>query len=614
TNDNPFSPLARRSMWRNFIKSINFFDIHFVFRKGNISDFYKHGAKNVFLLRPYFIPEDDFPINREEIGDDYLCDVVFAGHYEDDGRAEALEAICRAGYKLKLYGGGWNKALAKLASDSPLQALYPIQPATGRDYNKAICGAKVALCFFSTLNKDVYTRRSFQIPAMKVAMLSEHSDDLEELFASGKEAVFFSDTEELLEQTRNLLRDAEIRERIANGGYSRVHRDGHDVTSRMLEWLAHVRTYQKKLKNPLHFIQDIPTPHNNILLNALQKEPAIDLHIWYARLTHSQYSFEPELAYEAGEPVVYGYKLPSWRLIKTALFNKRDKFFVVGWMNPTTRILLPLFWLLRRPYNMWFDFPERKPASWLVKLAKEIYYFMLNTSKAKIFCVDRNTVQFFKEKGFSNYKLVNLPILVAVDKPAAEYRKQRCEIRAKYGVSEDDLFIVSGSRLVFSKGFDLLIQAISMLDEAIKPKIKLVIIGKGAEKNALIRQVETLRLTKQIFFEDWMASDDFRYYVGSSDIVVSPARFDAFGGAVLTAMAVSIPVIGSIQGGAAMERIKDGHNGWLYEAEDVSKLAALIHAAYAQKDKLLIMGIHARNTACMYAPEKGAAIICGETI
>ena len=243
-NDNPFSPSARQSMWRHFVSGIPFFDLHYVFRKNNISDFIAHGAKNVHLLRAYFIREFDYPIGLKDIEPKFFCDVVFAGHYENDGRVEALESICKAGYKLNLYGGGWNAALPKLSLDSPLRALYPVQPVTGRDYNQALCGAKVALCFLSTLNQDTYTRRSFQIPAMRVAVLSQRTEDLSSLFIEGKEIAFFSNTAELLEKLRHLLADDAARQRMAEAGYARVYRDGHEVTSRMKQWLDTVREYR----------------------------------------------------------------------------------------------------------------------------------------------------------------------------------------------------------------------------------------------------------------------------------------------------------------------------------------------------------------------------------
>ncbi|MDG4595653.1 MAG: glycosyltransferase [Candidatus Contendobacter sp.] len=246
-NDNPFSLLARQSMWRHFIASIPLFDLHYVFRKNNISDFMAHGANDVHLLRAYFIREFDYPINPKDIKPNFICDVAFAGHYENDGRVEALESICKAGYKLNLYGGGWNAALPKLSLNSPLRALYPIQPVTGFDYNQALCGAKVALCFLSTLNQDTYTRRSFQIPAMQVAMLSQRTEDLSSLFIEGKEIAFFSDTTELIDKLQHLLTDDTARQSIAKAGYARVYRDGHEVSSRMKQWLDTVQEYQKRL-------------------------------------------------------------------------------------------------------------------------------------------------------------------------------------------------------------------------------------------------------------------------------------------------------------------------------------------------------------------------------
>lgn len=246
TNDNPFSKGARSALWRHFIGSIPLFDLHFAFRLSNIDDFVRCGAKEVRLMMAYFVPEVDFPINRDQVEPKFLCDVVFAGHYEDDGRMDALEAICSAGFTVKLFGGGWNAARDRLSQDSPLHALFPVQPVTGRDYTQAICGAKIALCFLSTLNEDTYTRRSFQIPAMKVAMLSQRTEDLCRMFTEGKEVVFFSNTDELMKCVEWLLGNPTVRQNIADGGHSRVYMDGHDVKSRMQQWLDCVEIHWRR--------------------------------------------------------------------------------------------------------------------------------------------------------------------------------------------------------------------------------------------------------------------------------------------------------------------------------------------------------------------------------
>jgi len=237
TNDDPFSTAAKPLLWRNYLASIRYFDMHFAFRHSNIAEYHRYGSTNVELLRAYFIPEVDHPEPLDAIPDRFKCDVVFAGHYEDDGRVEILEAICEAGFNLRLYGGGWDAALPNLRTDSPLRVQFPVSPATGADYRYAICGAKVALCFLSTLNHDTYTRRSFQIPAMKTAMLSQYTDDLVTLFKPDEEAMFFRNQTELLEKLRLLIDDSALSYSIAEAGYRRVYADGHDVRARMGVWL-----------------------------------------------------------------------------------------------------------------------------------------------------------------------------------------------------------------------------------------------------------------------------------------------------------------------------------------------------------------------------------------
>jgi len=237
-NDNPFSQAAKPGLWRHHLNSIPLFDVHFSYRHNNNADYQRYGAKSVHLLRSYFIPEVDYPEPYENIPECFKCDVVFAGHYEDDGRVEMLEAICDAGYKLNLFGGGWNLALPKLRADSPLRVLYPISPATKAEYRYAICGAKVALCFLSTLNQDTYTRRSFQIPAMKIAMLSQFTEDLASLYEANTEAVFFRNVHELLEKLKQLLVDDGWRTSVAEAGYAKVYSAGHDVKGRMEELLG----------------------------------------------------------------------------------------------------------------------------------------------------------------------------------------------------------------------------------------------------------------------------------------------------------------------------------------------------------------------------------------
>ena len=231
-NDDPFAKDAKFFLWNHFLNSIKYFDKHFAYRESNIQEFHKYGAKKVDLLRSYFIPEEDYPMDQSQIEDQFKCDVLFAGHYEDDSRVEFLESIMDSGYSLNLFGGGWNAALPKLRKDSPLKSKFPISPVTGDDYRQAICGSKLALCFLSKLNNDTYTRRNFQIPAMKTCMLSEYTSDLANMFLENEEVLFFKTKNEMLEKISLVIKNPDLRDKIAEKGYKRVYLDGHDVYQR----------------------------------------------------------------------------------------------------------------------------------------------------------------------------------------------------------------------------------------------------------------------------------------------------------------------------------------------------------------------------------------------
>ena len=160
----------------------------------------------------------------------YDSDVVFAGHYEPDGRLELLCDLVRAGVRVRLFGPDWNKPIQ---SHPELRCLMPVKSLRGDDYTKALCAAKIALCFLSKLNRDTYTRRCFEIPACGVLLLSEHSEDIESLFTEGTEADFFRDRTELLAKVRFYLSHPDVRRQVAQAGRVRVEADNHDVVSRM---------------------------------------------------------------------------------------------------------------------------------------------------------------------------------------------------------------------------------------------------------------------------------------------------------------------------------------------------------------------------------------------
>lgn len=246
-NDDPFSPTASKHMWRHWLRSVPEYDIVFAYRHANVEQFLRAGARRAALLRSWFIPEWMRPVTlTAEEEERYRSDVTFIGHYEADGRVEMLKAIVDRRIGLRLFGpgkregsGDWDRAVGAFAQ---MRHLVPVRAVWNEDYNRALCGAKIALCFLSKLNRDTYTRRCFEIPASGTLMLSEYTPDLATLFKEGVEAEFFRSEAELVEKVEYYLANEDARTRVADAGRRRVIADGHDVVSRMREMLSHIET------------------------------------------------------------------------------------------------------------------------------------------------------------------------------------------------------------------------------------------------------------------------------------------------------------------------------------------------------------------------------------
>lgn len=223
-------PFHHRLMWRHFQADAPYYDFHFVKRESNIAHLVSLGCKNNHIMPMWFDSDIHRPVDLSEVEQEkYVCDIVFVGHYEPDGREGYLRALIDAGLHIRLFGGGdWTKQVL-IDISAYFSDVYPVY---GDDYTKALCGAQICLSFLSKLNRDTYTRRCFEIPACGKLLLCERSDDLKKMFHEGEEAVFFSSKAELVEKAVWLLNHPNEIERIAQAGRKRVWADGHDVDSR----------------------------------------------------------------------------------------------------------------------------------------------------------------------------------------------------------------------------------------------------------------------------------------------------------------------------------------------------------------------------------------------
>ncbi len=242
-NDDPFSKrnlglryFHLKRIWRNFVKNLPIYHLNFVYRNKNIEDYRRLGIENVELLHSYYVPEFNYPLKQKR-GVEYQG--VFIGHYEVDERFGSIVALQDAGIQVKIFGAGWERCNEKGGGNLN----NDIRVVHGPSYNQALNGAQFALCFFSKLNNDEYTRRVFEIPASGTLLVSKRTVEMESLYKDGEEAIFFDDEDELVTRMKKLLDEPQKLEAMARRGYQRCLTSGYDVNSRMKNMLKQIRLH-----------------------------------------------------------------------------------------------------------------------------------------------------------------------------------------------------------------------------------------------------------------------------------------------------------------------------------------------------------------------------------
>ncbi|MDJ0734008.1 MAG: glycosyltransferase family 4 protein [Nostocaceae cyanobacterium] len=113
----------------------------------------------------------------------------------------------------------------------------------------------------------------------------------------------------------------------------------------------------------------------------------------------------------------------------------------------------------------------------------------------------------------------------------------------------DKVNLLFVGRLVPYKGADMVIEAIGKLEELIRNRVMLTIVGDGSEKSNLETRVQELNLGETVRFVGWVPQQETLKYYSTSDIFCFPSIREFGGAVVLEAMACGLPCIVVNNGG-----------------------------------------------------------------
>jgi glycosyltransferase involved in cell wall biosynthesis len=133
-------------------------------------------------------------------------------------------------------------------------------------------------------------------------------------------------------------------------------------------------------------------------------------------------------------------------------------------------------------------------------------------------------------------------------------------------------YVLAAGRLVPQKGFDVLIDAFATAELA---SINLVIAGDGFEREALARRAADLGIVDRVHLIGAVGRDQLPALMKGALAFAFPSRGEAFGIALLEAMAAGVPAVAAAAGGVP-ELARDGENALVVPPASASALSSAL--------------------------------------
>ncbi len=194
------------------------------------------------------------------------------------------------------------------------------------------------------------------------------------------------------------------------------------------------------------------------------------------------------------------------------------------------------------------------------RLARTIYRGVeraLDRLTTHYYAVSDATRRFGVEHGlFAADKVTVIPNGIPVPPPPTE---ERAAIRSALGIPVGAPLIVTAGRLEAQKGLPHLLDAFALVRREL-PAARLLIVGDGPERSALVAQADRLGVRDVLHLPGWRS--DVPRLIHAGDVFCLASLWESFGLVLVEAMAMCRPVVASRVDGIP-EVVVDGETGLL---------------------------------------------------
>jgi len=149
--------------------------------------------------------------------------------------------------------------------------------------------------------------------------------------------------------------------------------------------------------------------------------------------------------------------------------------------------------------------------------------------------------------------------------------------REEFGFSQQDIVLVYAGRLAVEKNLHFLLSSFAGIARTY-PQAKLLVVGDGPIKDALIARTRLEGLSDRVCFTGLVSYEEIPDYLAACDVFLTASISEVHPLSVIEAMASGLPILG-IQSPGVGDTVEDSKTGLLSEdnlAEFTAKMARMI--------------------------------------
>jgi glycosyltransferase involved in cell wall biosynthesis len=325
------------------------------------------------------------------------------------------------------------------------------------------------------------------------------------------------------------------------------------------------------------FVSPEPTPYRSPLLDRVAATEQVDLTVIYAARTVAGRTWTVEPLHRA--VFLDGVKVPGvrrilrhdypvtpglWRALREA---KPECVVVSGWSTFAAQAAIGWSRMRRVPYILLVESHDAGPKAGWRRRVKQTVVPSVVKGAASVLVTGSLARESMLALGAPPGRIrvfANTIDVARYGERAAKLAGRRDQLREGFGLSPEDVVVVTVARLAPEKGIDTLLRA------AAKAGVAVQIVGDGPERASLSRLADELGVRAAFRALPW---EQVVEAYAAADVFALLSRHEPWGVVVNEAAACGLPLVLSDRVGAAPDLLREGENGMLIPADDVDAAA-----------------------------------------